>query len=243
MKENVGSPITRGQANEGVNQIENAMKECGVDPQQSMKRMLNKKAFRSMVIEWLKANQQMDTFTEGLEQWRKFYQKHFSLELNFADLVIPERPSVDTWKLLIIAQGLTLNQVYKSMSSAFKCWKYADDLDASVTKNARDTKSAYAIWVHDRVEPDVEYLGHSTKKIDPDMTIGMTLLERMIMEIEYFDETGNHLDIKGLTFCSGSRRSDGRVPYVGFSGSEVRVCWCGLDYAGAEFGVRSAVSI
>lgn len=185
-----------------------------------------------------------DTFVEEKEQWRKFYQKHFSLELNFADIVIPKRPSVDTWRLLIIAQGLTLSQVYKSMSAAFKCWKYADDLDKVVIKNARDTKHAYAIWVHDRVEPDVQYLGHSTKKIDPDMTIGVTLLERMIHEIVYFDETGEHLDIKGVTFCSGSRGSNGGVPGADWraDAQEVRVCWCRLDYSDAKYGVREAVA-
>jgi hypothetical protein len=184
-----------------------------------------------------------EPFIEEKERWRKFYQKYFSLELNFTDIAIPERPSIDTWSLVIIAQGLTLNQVYKSMSSAFKCWKYADDLDASVTKNTRDTKSAYAIWVHDRVEPDVQYLGHSTKQIDPDMTIGVTLLERMIMEIAYFDFQGKHLDIKGITFCSGSRNSDGFVPCVSFFDSKVDVGWYDLDESFSDCGVREAVSI
>ncbi len=184
------------------------------------------------------------SFIEEKEQWRKFYQKHFSLELNFVDMVIPEKPLEGTWRLIIIAQGLTLNQVYKSMSNAFKCWKYADDLDKAIPKNARNTKNAYAIWVRDEVEPDTQYLGKSTNQADPNMTIGVTLLERMIHEMIYFDETGKHLDIKGVTFCTGSRYSAGSVPFVdwGSGGQWVRVLWCCMDCSLSGFGLRSAIS-
>lgn len=183
-----------------------------------------------------------DLFVEEKELWRKFYQKHFSMELNFADVIVPDKPMEGTWRLLIIAQGLTMNQVYDSMSKAFKCWRYNDDLDAKVPKNIRDTKTAYAIWVRDGVEPDEKYLGKSTNQADPDMTIGQILLERMIHEIVFFDETGNHLDIKGVTFCTGSRHSDGYVPGVHWYDGKVRVYWCSLDYSDSDYGLREAVS-
>lgn len=185
-----------------------------------------------------------DMFVEEKEQWRKFYQKYFSLDLNFTDMVIPEKPTVGDWKLLIIAQDLTLNQIYKSMSGMFKCWKYADDLDASVTKNARDTRTAYAVWVRDGIEPDAQYLGKSANQADPTMAIGMTLLERMILEMIYFSETGKHLDIKGVTFCTGSRNSDGCVPFVDWNsvGQRVDVSWCGVGNSFSTNGLRSAVT-
>jgi hypothetical protein len=127
------------------------------------------------------------------------------------------------------------------MSKAFKCWRYNDELDAKVPKNARDTKLSYAIWVRDGVEPDEKYLGKSTNQADPDMTIGQTLLERMIHEIVFFDETGNHLDIKGVTFCTGSRDSVGYVPCMNWYDGEVRVSWCGLGSSGSGYGLREAV--
>lgn len=182
-----------------------------------------------------------DLFVEEKEQWRKFYQKHFSFELNFNEVIVPEKPSEGTWRLLIIAQGLTMNQVYDAMSKAFKCRRYNDDLDAKVPKNARDTKAAYAIWVREAIEPDEKYLGKSTNQADPDMTIGQTLLERMIQELVFFDETGNHLDIKGVTFCTGSRDSDGYVPGVRWHDGWVQVNWYGLDDSGSACGLREAV--
>ena len=69
------------------------------------------------------------------------------------------------------------------------------------------------------------------------------LLERIIFEIKYFSETGKHLDIKGLTFCSGSRYSDGDVPSAGWALDEFWVDWCGLDYSRSDFGIRSAVRL
>lgn len=183
-----------------------------------------------------------DMFIEEKEQWRKFYQKHFSLELNFSDLHIPERPAEGTWRLLIIAQWLTLNKVYNAMSKAFKCWRYKNDLDKAIPTNARNTQNPYAVWVRDGVEPDENYLGKSTRVADPDMKIGVTVLERMIHEIIFFDETGNHLDIEGVTFCTGSRLSDGGVPCMCRIGSEVQVYWFNLDGSRSDYGLREAVS-
>jgi len=43
---------------------------------------------------------------------------------------------------------------------------------------------------------------------------GITLEERLVYELKYFEETGNHLDIKNWTLCAGSCYSDGFVPGV-----------------------------
>jgi hypothetical protein len=186
-----------------------------------------------------------DTFVQEKELWWKFYQKHFSLDVNFADVIIPRKPTEGEWRLIIIAAGLTMNQVYGRMSALFTCSQYSDDLDASVTKNARDTKKAYAIWVRDEVEPDKEFLGKSTNQADSDMLIGVTLLERMIHEIDYFSITGKHLDIKGVTFCSGSRHFDVDVPRVGWGpgGQRVYVFWDHLGNFDSRYGIRRAVTL
>lgn len=183
-----------------------------------------------------------DLFVEEKELWRKFYQKHFSIDVNFADVIIPPKPTSGKWRLLFIAEGLTMNQVYDRMKALFACWRYMDDLDKSVTQNARDTKKSYAIWVLDEVEPDTEFLGKSTRQADPDMKIGVTLTERMIHEIDFFSEIGKHLDVKSATFCSGSRNSDAGVPsvYLNTHG-EVSVIWYNLGCSDAERGVRRAV--
>jgi len=44
-----------------------------------------------------------------------------------------------------------------------------------------------------------------------------TLRERLLMELQYFDDTGKHLDIENITLCAGSRGAGGGVPSVSLS--------------------------
>lgn len=186
------------------------------------------------------ATQSKNTYTEIREEWKKFYQFEFGMEIDLSGIVIPERPE-GNYRLLFIEKDLTLNKVFDSWK--FPKWRYNDDLDKAVPTNKRTTAESYAIWVLAGDEPDAEFLGKSTKQADPSMKIGMTLLERMIFESAYFTETGKHLDVKGVTFCSGSRDSDDYVPgvYLGAHG-EVRVDWCGLGTSSSDQGVRRVVS-
>lgn len=186
----------------------------------------------------------IDEYTTVREEWASFYKKHFDWDVNFSQIVIPERPKVGKWRLLFIPKGMTMNISFSIASKLFKTWRYFDDLDSSVTKNCRTASEHYAVWVRDAVEPDTETLGQSTRKTDSDMKIGITLLERIIFEIKYFSETEKHLDIKGLTFCSGSRISDGDVPYADWSnGLELGVGRIELDHYNSGYGIRSAVSL
>lgn len=183
----------------------------------------------------------MDEFSGIRDEWQKFYKNHFGWDVEFSQVIIPKKPE-GKWRLLFIPKGMTLNFAFQICEKLFTSWKYYDDLDKAVTKNVCNTDSHYAVWVRDEVEPDIEFLGKSTKQADPDMLIGVTLLERIIFEIKYFTETGKHLDIKGLTFCSSSRNSDGDVPdaYLNNDG-KFRVDDCNLGNSDSGYGIRSAV--
>jgi hypothetical protein len=182
-----------------------------------------------------------DAYTEIREEWQKFYQSELGIEVDLSAVQVPEKPAEGNYRLLFIAKGLTPNKVYDSWKFPKK-WRYNDDLDKAVPTNKRTTTESYAIWVLAGDEPDAEFLGKSTKTADPSMEIGMTLLERMIFESKYFLETGKHLDVKGVTFCSGSRNSGGDVPrvYLGTLGG-VCVDWYGLGNSDSKGGIRRAV--
>lgn len=181
-----------------------------------------------------------DMFMEMREEWQKFYQDHFNMEVDFSGVTVPEKPE-GNYRLLFIAKGLTPNKVFNAWT--FPKWRYNDDLDKAVPTNKRTASEHYAIWVLAGDEPDQEFLNKSTREADPNMEIGITLLERMIFESKYFAETGKHLDVKGVTLCSGSRNSDGRVPSVYLdTDGEVHVSWYRLDSSYDKDGVRRAVS-
>ncbi len=158
----------------------------------------------------------IDEFADTRAEWEKFYLDLFKIYADFSTVRIPGKPTEGSWRLVFIWAGLTMNQTLAVMRAKFKVWTYVEDLDASVTVNTRTSATSYAIWVRDGVEPDEKYLGQSTRQADPTGKVGMTLLERMVLGLKYFVETGKHLDEKGITFCAGSRYSDGDIPFVYF---------------------------
>lgn len=182
--------------------------------------------------------------------WEKVYALHFGVETDFSGAVIPTKPTDGKWRLIGIAKGLSMNhaaamyaKILRAHNSRWNLWKYNDDLDHTVTKNARTSGESYFIWVQGGLDPDAAYLGKSTRDADPDGLIGETLLERLVHGAVRLVETKQHLDEKGITRCSGSRDSDGDVPYVCWdSGSRgVRVGWCVIGRASPGRGLRQAV--
>ncbi len=157
---------------------------------------------------------------------REFYRKHFGIELG--DVKIPEKTpkQAEFSRLIVVAEGLTNNQVYDACRKRFKCYRYSDDLNESVPTSERDPKNgSYAIWVRDPVEADEIHKNKSAEMIKKENLKTETLLERMLHELVYFSETGNHLDVNNWTLCSGSRYSDGNVPFADWDDSRFRVSW------------------
>jgi hypothetical protein len=189
----------------------------------------------------------VDEFALSRAEWGKFYSDILVAipEPDFSAVQIPPKPIEGSWRLLIILRGLSMNQMLAVMRAKFKTWSYHNDLDASVTVNTRTSAQSYAVWVRNGVEPDEKYLSQSTRVADPDGKIGMTLLERQVLEVKNFVETGKYLDEKGLTFCTGSRFSDGYVPCVCFYPATGLVCVdaFSVDYSYPSLGLREAVSL
>ncbi|MCC6290980.1 hypothetical protein IT398_02855 [Candidatus Nomurabacteria bacterium] len=179
-----------------------------------------------------------------LTAWQKFYRELFGIKLDTSKIVIPKRRAGFD-RLIVVAKGLKLNQVFQKCGALFGTWSSIDDLDKSVTKNDREPTASYAIWIRDRVEADQELKGRSADDLAERKVSGITLLERMLWELFYFKETGKHLDIKNVTLCSGSRHSDGLVPhaYWGPDDRKFYVDWTNRDYADDDLRSREAVSV
>ncbi|MFA5173278.1 MAG: hypothetical protein WC435_02695 [Candidatus Paceibacterota bacterium] len=175
-----------------------------------------------------------------LANWRIFYRDEFNIELG--EVKVPEiRFGFD--RLLVIAQGLTIQRVYDKCEQCFQCWRWADEnFDKAVPINDRlSADGSYAIWVHDRVEADEEHKNKSAAVISQAEVAGITLLERLLFELKYFRETGKHLDIASFTSCDGSRNTLGCVPFVRFHGGVVSVGWCSFNSAADFLRARGVV--
>ena len=92
------------------------------------------------------------------------------------------------------------------------------------------------------MEADEENKGLSANDVKKKGTDTQTLEERLLQELEYFKKTGQHLDTQNWTLCSGSRDSDGDVPYVDWSDDELKVHWSHPDSRSGDLRSREVVS-
>lgn len=157
-----------------------------------------------------------------LRAWEEFYLAVFKMEEDFSGVAVPAHQAGFDG-LIVVAEGLTPNLVFRICHDRFPTWLYRDNLDKAVVKNDREPTHAYAVWVRDRVEADEELKDLSANQLQEKGVPGITLLERLILELKFHGETGDHLDKRTVTLCSGSRCSHGRVPDVYWRDGRLRV--------------------
>ena len=146
-----------------------------------------------------------------LARWRELYKKEFGIILG--EVTIPPRKR-GFGRLIIVAAGVTLGQVFAASGRRFSAFSYYNDLDAEVTEDERTNTETYAFWVYDGVEADEWLKNLSADDIEAQRLAAETLMERLLHELVYYDEVGQHLDVVNITLCAGSRDSDGFVPGV-----------------------------
>ena len=212
-----------------------------------IKRQLDQDGGSPLDPEWVAGELQRIIDASGkvlteITDWQQFYHDLFGLEIDLLGLSVPaKKKGFD--RLVIVAQGMTLQRLYDNCVKLCPCWKWTDDdLDKIVQSERTAKDGTYAVWFRDVVEADEELKNLSANDLKEKGIPGITLEERLLMELKYFKETGNHLDIKSWTLCSGSRCSDGGVPDVDWGSDGLRVGWCHPDDAGGDLRSRRAVS-
>ncbi len=133
------------------------------------------------------------------------------------------------------------SEILVEMRSKFNVWCYLDD--AKLDKDFPPPKKATTRYFLDTVEADESLKNKSADDLEREEVEGITLRERLIMELEYFEKTGNHLDAENVTLCSGSRGSGGGVPdvYWRADSREVFVCWSSPSSSRSDLRARAAV--
>jgi hypothetical protein len=182
-----------------------------------------------------------------VKEWVKFYKEVFNLDVDFSNLAIPAKRDIFNW-LVIMLQGLTAQKLYDKCKDLFHCWKWTDkSLDEVLDqdKSARNPANGiYAIWLRDRVEADEELKNKSAINLQQSNIQGITLEQRLLLELFYYWKTKKHLDIDNVTLCSGSRYYVGYVPGVYWSSilGRLYVDWYFPGTADGHLRSRQAVS-
>lgn len=149
----------------------------------------------------------------------------------------------DNWHIVHVEKGMTIEKALKLCEAKFKVWRWTDNnLDQIVTSD-RTTDKAYTVEFKPTVEADPELKNLSANNIKEKGITGCTLLERLLLELQYFEATGEHLDMGNVTLCTGSRRSYGRVPDVDWvsDSREVYVGHVDPDVANGVWRCREVV--
>ena len=136
-------------------------------------------------------------------------------------------------------KGVKTSDIIKECRELFPIWVYNEK---NIDKEFPPIKKTTTRCFERVVEADEENKNISANEADKKGIKGITLRERLLMELDYFKETGKHLDIDNFTICSGSRCSDGPVPLVFCRDVGVSVQWCDSQDFDSGWRVRPVVS-
>src|SRR3990167_11216429 len=172
-------------------------------------------------------------------EWERFYLKHFS-HVDLSGLHVPPKPDY-LCRAVVIIPGITNNIVFDACTKAFKTWRYTNDLN-TVTDVVQRPSGPYVVWARDVIEADEDMKNKSAEDIEKAGINTLTLKERMMLELKYFDETGKHLDIENWTLCTGSRSSGGSVPFANWGDGKFYVDAYDAGDSHSVLRAREAVS-
>jgi hypothetical protein len=178
----------------------------------------------------------------GKISWPLVYQ---TLGLPFDESLVVEADP-NHWDVYVM-KGVTLNMVVRVFCKlGVGVYIYMNDLDRDVPANDRDPKNgSYRVSFKKTVEADPELANRSAEDLKGSGIQGITLLERLLLELGYFLATKEHLDQENITLCSGSRNSDGAVPGVNWlrDSRKLYVLWYDPRHADDYLRARAIVSL
>jgi hypothetical protein len=151
---------------------------------------------------------------ELVQSWRAFYRDLFEINTDFTNLRIPaHREGFD--RLIIVAQGMDPERLYHKCREFFLGWKVTNKGLDEVVRSDRSSKNGpYAVWCRETNEADEDLKNLSADDLKAKGVPCLTLEERLLYELKFFNETSWHLDPDTFTLCAGSRYTDGYVPTV-----------------------------
>ncbi|MBU1202509.1 hypothetical protein KKH39_00465 [Patescibacteria group bacterium] len=177
-------------------------------------------------------------------EWEEFYRKYFRLVVDFYGVTIALNPG-DFDRVIFIPKGLKLNDVLEAIRKQFPAWSHEDNLDKDIVENIRQSDKSYAIRLRERVEADEELKSLSANQLKQQGVNAITLLERLVLELKYWSETGQHLDVSNITMCAGSYDRDGGVLGVRWDADGGRlhiIDWFSPNGAGGIVRARQVIS-
>lgn len=148
-----------------------------------------------------------------LRDWEKFYQDTFQITVNLSEVKIPEKEKGYD-RLIVVIPEMSLKRIFlKCMENFPSCLSEQVNLE-QIKSQRSGINGTYAIWCRNTIETDNDLRGLSTDDLKRKAMYCITLEERMLLELKYYNETAKHMDMNYTTLCAGSRSNRGFVPCV-----------------------------
>ncbi|NDW53897.1 hypothetical protein [Aliiroseovarius sp. PrR006] len=156
------------------------------------------------------------TLTDQIEAWDALCRS-VSIPCEPLHLAVPD--FVDGFeRLIIVPEQITLHQVITLLKRNMDVWVHPeirDELDGMDLQNRRFDHGSYTIWVREGCEAE--------RELEHNQVPTITLMERLLLGLLRFKQSGEQLDVIGGTLCSGTRTSSGRIPYVEWSDEDTQL--------------------
>lgn len=158
--------------------------------------------------------------------WQKTYEA-LGMETEYAEFVKTHEVKEDSslWTVPVLKSVICNRIVAALRKQGVDVYTYVDDIDKDVPTNDRDPNrdGSYVVSFVRTVEADEANKNFSANELAKRGHKGITLLERLLLELGYFLTTNKHLDEKNWTLCSGSRHVYGFVPHVHWDSDDRKV--------------------
>jgi hypothetical protein len=146
--------------------------------------------------------------------WSKFYLDNFGIVADFTNVPLPTlRPGQNHF---FIASDLTCEMIIEAMSKycGVLVMNEPKDLDSPLIRNDRSSSKPYGFAAFSGIEPEIDFGNDSPIDVASQGVIGMTLLERLLFGLWFFQDYGFHPDRGYWTVCLGSHLADGQVARI-----------------------------
>ena len=184
-------------------------------------------------------------FSLWLSKWEKFYKRIFGRKYDFSGIPIPQAEDIFAW-LICMPGDVSAEDFLSAGKNPPVFWKWTNKpLDSVLNLSfGRDG------WTHPHIvrikanaEADEDLKNISAIKV-VEMSINTAgLKERLAIGRFLYWDKGLILDQKTVTYCTGSRYSDGDVPHVYFDPLTGRVLVGSWDPSFADDFMRSRQAV
>ena len=183
-------------------------------------------------------------FPLWLSKWEKFYKKIFGRKYDFSGISIPQADDIFAWPVCM-AGDISAEDWLSAGNDPLPFWKYTnkkldDVLDFSFGRDGWDRQYIVRFKANEEADEDLKNIS-AIKIAELGINTG-ALKERLALGRFLYWDRKLILDKEVITFCAGSRDSDGVVPGVGWDGDELRVRWYHPDDAYDDLRPRQVVS-